>query len=414
MGVSKSFAVFLVLIMAVSSLIIVGTTPFGLAQNGTTINSMIINSDTTWTKANSPYNLAGPVAISQGATLTIDSGATVNLNNHYLLVNGTINAKGSNTEKVNFNGGDNRASYIEFMNPSPSWNKNTQLGSIIENSILKSIWIKINGTSPKINDNTITGYISCQYSSTIITNNEIFGEWDTMSIFKSSATISGNVVHNINWGIYTDDDASTISNNTVIGGEIGIIYNSFHDIYVLSNNTVYGCKVGIKSGPSCRVEENIVINNYQGIVASHSIILKNTIVNNTVGIIAYPTPRINNNNIYGNSENIHLAPEANENVDATNNWWGTTNSAMISQTIHDKKNDFNLGTVNFTPFLTAPNPEAPTIPTSTPTTTPKPTPTLSPTATPTVPEFPVLAILTFFVPVLLAAVYLKHRRTTNE
>jgi hypothetical protein len=38
----------------------------------------------------------------------------------------------------------------------------------------------------------------------------------------------------------------------------------------------------------------------------------------------------------------------------------------------------------------------------------------SPTPTPTVPEFPVLAILPFFVSVFFVAVYFKHRRTNHE
>ncbi len=49
---------------------------------------------------------------------------------------------------------------------------------------------------------------------------------------------------------------------------------------------------------------------------------------------------------------------------------------------------------------------------STPTTTPTSTPTKTPT--PTVPEFPIMAILPFFVSVLLIAVYLKHRRNNYE
>ena len=42
------------------------------------------------------------------------------------------------------------------------------------------------------------------------------------------------------------------------------------------------------------------------------------------------------------------------------------------------------------------------------------TPTINPTPTPSVPEFPVLAILPFFVSLFLVAVYFKHRRTTHE
>jgi hypothetical protein len=46
--------------------------------------------------------------------------------------------------------------------------------------------------------------------------------------------------------------------------------------------------------------------------------------------------------------------------------------------------------------------------------TPSPTLTLTVTPTPTVPEFPILAILPFFVSMFLVVVYFKHRRTTHE
>ena len=46
-SISEGFALFFLLILAIPSLMIVGVMPFGLAQNGTTVNGVIINSDTT-------------------------------------------------------------------------------------------------------------------------------------------------------------------------------------------------------------------------------------------------------------------------------------------------------------------------------------------------------------------------------
>jgi hypothetical protein len=47
-------------------------------------------------------------------------------------------------------------------------------------------------------------------------------------------------------------------------------------------------------------------------------------------------------------------------VDASSNWWGTTDLLAINQSIYDFKRDFNLGVVTFTPILESPNPAAPT------------------------------------------------------
>jgi hypothetical protein len=93
----KSFALILIII-GISSLILISTLHVGLAQGGTN-ESGLISSDTTWTKANSPYSLTGPVAVNQGVTLKIEAGTIVNLNNFYLRVNGTLSAIGSPNEK---------------------------------------------------------------------------------------------------------------------------------------------------------------------------------------------------------------------------------------------------------------------------------------------------------------------------
>ena len=71
--------------------------------------------------------------------------------------------------------------------------------------------------------------------------------------------------------------------------------------------------------------------------------------------------------------------DASNNVDVSNNWWGTTNTTTISQSIYDFNDDFNLGTVRFQPILTSPNSNAPAPPTPTPTPTPEPTSTPTPT-----------------------------------
>jgi parallel beta-helix repeat protein len=189
---------------------------------------------------------------------------------------------------------------------------------------------------------------------------------------------------------------SVISNNTIEGGGYGI---QTSNLDYVSDNVIYGCGTGIRAG-SGTIERNVIRNNGDGIllwINANPTIQNNTIVNNVNGIslpgysegsrINYHNIQVQYNNIYDNSEyNINLYMDGaypKNDVDAVYNWWGTNDPQAISQKIHDNKNDFNLGTVTFAPFLTAPNPDAPTIPTLTPT----PMPTLSPTPTPTVPEF---------------------------
>ena len=77
-----------------------------LVANGSTNAIGIINSDTTWTKAESPYTLTGPVAVNLGVKLTIQPGAAVNLNGFYIQVNGTLTAIGTSTDQIQFTNGE--------------------------------------------------------------------------------------------------------------------------------------------------------------------------------------------------------------------------------------------------------------------------------------------------------------------
>jgi len=409
----------------VSSMVLFGTVHFGKAQSGTNVNG-IITSDTTWTQANSPYTFTGPVAINAGVTLTIQAGITVNIGSYYLQVNGTLYAQGSQTNPIYINTNSSGFSII-FTPLSSSWNEQTATGCIIQNAVLNQTsgsetgLIDIENASPKINNNAIN-YFSDYHSeptvigisgSPIISNNNITisGDVKGISISSGSPIISNNIIH-----------------GTQNGGSWGI--SSFGNSYIFGN-VISGCNCGIDSANSATITRNLLYNNtnedgtdgYAIKVAGsgYSLIENNTIINSPDGIYIYNAPddplsvNITNNNIYGNGYNIYCSSSSN--INATYNWWGTTNSQAIEQTIYDFKNDFNSGNVTFVPFLTTPNPEAPASPTSSPTILPTssnptatPTATSSPTPTPTVPEFPATIILPLFaVVILLSMVFIKKR-----
>ncbi len=65
----------------------------------------IITQNTTWS-AGQTYNLADDVQIADGATLTIQPGATVNGNGHRIQTFGKLIANGTATSKITFNNTD--------------------------------------------------------------------------------------------------------------------------------------------------------------------------------------------------------------------------------------------------------------------------------------------------------------------
>jgi hypothetical protein len=310
LALKKPFSAFLMCLM-VSGLILAGIINFGAAQASTPVGG-IIASDTVWTKANSPYTLTGAIGIIDGATLTIEAGVTVNLGDNYIQVNGTLKAKGSSTAPIYFNGGKDPA--IVFIKPISDIYNQIIGDSYIENAVFDSSSIEIINSSPKISNNTLRSRISLFNSSSPILNNYFLkGTNDGLVAYDSNATITGNVFTKLYQAIYVGSSQSystpLIEKNYITENQYGIL---------LPTSTIFS--------PTIR---------------------NNTIANNQLGIGIYgngiPQAAINYNNIYANEQyNIRLT-DIQTNIDAAQNWWGTTDPQTISQTILDFKKDFNLG-----------------------------------------------------------------------
>jgi parallel beta-helix repeat protein len=422
-----------VIILLIGGLVLAGTMNLDIARAATNVSG-IISSDATWTKSNSPYSLTGNVLVSNGVTLTVEPGVTVNLEGYYIMVNGTLRARGTSTEKISFIGRGN----ITFIGSSTAWNEQTDSGCIVENAIFSSTTI-VSSNSVKISISTfdsgisryVTSYPISGYGSTIISNNVIKGDVDGGVI--SGNTITGNVHGNIisNNHIIGSVRGDTVSNNTIIGGvsamgdciissniitgngaSTGIAAGTGAALAgeigghpTIQNNLIANCTTSIYIDVLVRdwfspnipiVQNNLILGNDVGIyfeintqeayTGRPTIIQNNAISQNSIGIKLAGLMQqceIQNNNIQDNI-NYNIYMEAHNNFDATYNWWGTTDTDKISQSIYDYKNDFTLGKVNFEPFLTSPNPDAPAIPATLPTSIPTPSPNESP-STPTQP-----------------------------
>ena len=72
--------------------------------------------------------------------------------------------------------------------------------------------------------------------------------------------------------------------------------------------------------------------------------------NGNYGIRVNGATKINNNEIYGNTKG-ELINDSSSEIDATNNWWGTTNEQMIINRIVDYFQDAKKGIVKFQPYL---------------------------------------------------------------
>jgi parallel beta-helix repeat protein len=363
-----------------------------------------ITTNTTWTKADSPYMLTGNVTVDSGATLTIEPGVTIQIPSDCTLqINGTLVARGTSSEKISFIGGDVSLS-------------GSRSGSVIENSILNPTNLII-GSSATINDNTIIGRGSANSFEAVlinegapsISNNLIYGADSQrgMRLTGGSPTISSNgimgmiisegnnvgttvISHNtIEGGIHLSQSGATITNNLITGfkyvnfnGDVDSLYSLIYESWlgsgisitadyeniqhgagaVITDNVITGCEDGISvlQGGTTSIQRNLIVNTSRVAlhVASDAIISDNTIRNNQKGIVVSnaPTLTVKNNNLENNGYNFYLY--TGNNIDATNNWWGTTDTQTIENNIYDGKFKQYSGNVTTTPILTAPNPEA--------------------------------------------------------
>jgi hypothetical protein len=190
---------------------------------------------------------------------------------------------------------------------------------------------------------------------------------------------------------------ATISDTIIYGCGTGIALRSgdlsavtIHGNVIMNNR---GSGITVSANVLQPIEGNLIINNTDGIQLCSNAqvtIRKNSIVNNSIGISTDSyLATISNNNIQNIDYNVQLQQGASNDIDVINNWWGTTDTQLINQSMFDNKNDFNLGKVNFVPFLTAPNPDAPAItmipspaPNPSPSTAPSPAQSPSPTPSP--------------------------------
>ena len=359
---SKTLLSSVLLFILIGAFVLAGSVRFGKAQSGTIVNG-IITSNTTWTYVNSPYSLSGPVAVNTGVTLTIEPGATVNLGSYYIQIKGTLIAIGTNTSKIQFIGGQ-----IQFTAESAGWTQSTGSGSIISHARITG-FVSITSSSPMISESYLTSNTG--------------SDGYPLEINGGSPIISGNNFQSME---YSDRYGRLQATTTglSVGGDALITDNDF---------SVGPIVVGWGSPV---IQRNLMEDGSNIEVNTNSLDTNPTIQNNTfqfcesaiaVGPTSTQLPIIISYNNFENSSEYNVYWGAPNNINAANNWWGTTDKGTINQSIYDFKNNFNSGAVNFVPFLVAPNPEAgltasPPFASSTPS-TPSSTPiqTSSPTLT---------------------------------
>ena len=206
----------------------------------------------------------------------------------------------------------------------------------------------------------------------------------------ATPVISNNVIRHARAGIgigFTDSVFPTIENNTLIDNDIGIWLGSGSGGGI--RNNLISAPNGAPSdwgpfqgfvykarAPRGRYEEVLGL----GIMSSSPTVTNNrlsqlaggivvegdsspTIKNNTItqcynGFVFHHyssgLSEVHENNIYENKyANIRQGEGGTGLIEASNNWWGTTDTEEIEAKIHDCNDDSSLGKVNYVPISTS-------------------------------------------------------------
>lgn len=305
--------------------------------------SGIITENTTWT-SDRRYFLTGDVIIETGATLTIDPGTFVRSDGKKFVVNGALSAEGVVEEKIDFSG-------VSFANAGGHVN----LGWCnVNNSMIYPAMQGIATGVLDVHDCVLNAHISGTSNDQFVTYINIRDS----SLTGISIDISDPIVLNIDGCdfLYPNIDVSfsseapsNISNSRFIGngdyrkrlwldmlpttGSIdGNLFANFDLALYISSG-----------GASFAIKNNTFINNNRGIgQGSISLDIQN---NNFINHNDYALSTYCSSTSYG--------------LITRNNYWGTTDTALIDQMIYDQLDDGLCLLADYDPILTEPDPDAP-------------------------------------------------------
>ena len=168
-------------------------------------------------------------------------------------------------------------------------------------------------------------------------------------------TLTGNTVSNNYWfGIWLwSSENNTLASNIASGNSRGIVMESSSN-NALTNNTVSGNSRGIHL---YNADGNTIVCNW---VHNNTYIGFHLVSGSTDNNISYNNIIANGGyNATSGGYEYQFKNYQFDVVNATNNWWGTTDNDIINASIFDWQDDPNNGIVTYLPKLGSPSPCAP-------------------------------------------------------
>lgn len=316
---------------------------------GQTNISGTINTNTLWTKLNSPYIVTANTVVMPNTVLDIEAGVVVKFNaNVQLLLRGILRGTGAVNDSIKFTANTGVAQWNGVYVDNSSYNPKVSFKYFSGSYASNLFKVASVGAS-----DTLLKFIHCDFNH----NNSVFDEYDgikTHIVYVDSCLFS-------NTSYYCNIGASNniIKNSKFQGASYRAFYNSTSQNTIIDNCEFTGFS------DAALLVNGIITNskfyNNQIAMATMSdnspIITGNSIHDNNIGIQIWnyfainPSSQINYNEFCNNTYAIKKLYS----VDATvpNNCWCTTNTSQIDATIYDFFDAPGLGIVNYNPIATS-------------------------------------------------------------
>ncbi len=294
------------LLTAVLITLLVGTVllisaNFSVGQNGTQVGGVLWD-NTTWTAANSPYIITSTVQIPSNVTLTIQPGVTIT---------------------ASMTSPNDRFLFLLNGNISARGNANNMI-------TINGNGLSFFSTTESLSDS----FLDLQYCR--IQNGQQF--------WQPQDGPNGHGHFNL-----TD---SIISNLSVYS----LAWYSTQDIFIERN--VFYNTAGFSTWHSDEYPGNVYIKNnlFDGMPSDQTFVVENWANGWNKTVVT--------NNSFVNMSGVVLSLKGgylNTGMNGTNNYWGTTNSTIITSMVHDNITDVTCASsIPYQPILTSPDPNAPT------------------------------------------------------
>ena len=373
-----------------------------ISASSSTNVSGYITTNTTWTLVGSPYVITADVIVTSNVFLTIEPGVVVKfVAGTSLVIDGGLIARGNSTPRITFTSnatarapgdwGSIRIRSSGLCNITNSIIEYATTGLDFESLGSRSFFwqgqvrsnivgIRLYGYSIILDElaverNTDSGiYVDdgdLDITNSLISNNNI----GIKGNFGGILTINNcTVSNNTNDGISTDGTPiDNLLNSRIIGnGGRGLSINRF---LLNCNNTIVSNNLGggiyVTYQFANIYNSNISMNDGYGVSSDSGVTISGSIIsNNSIGGVSGGNVNIEYTSIMDNGNigvtatggNMHFCNLNNKgsyevkntgsnNINATYNWWSTTDVTLIRQRIYDYYDDPSLGEVSYVPFL---------------------------------------------------------------